>query len=475
MAQSTNNANSTQITFDFENGSIAGDFDAGDICIDGGLVLMRELDEKRGYSKRIAACIADWRTGPVRHELEDLVRMELYMKASGYYAGSDANFLRNDRAFIATASPTGDALPGQSSFSRIRNNVKADDLVQMQELLPMQYLRRFKRPPRSVMLNMDSMCDPVYGTQQMSFYNGFYHEYCYTHLYLFVDDGYPLAGVARAGNAGAAEGGLPMLSRVVEQLRSKRKKMKIEYRADSAFLNFQTLDWCEDNNVEYYIGLAPNHALQIAIKGLVKEAHEKYVELFGKPEPLHGKSWKQKEERIRFASKEEGRQQELSERQRTVRFYGELEYAARTWSRKRRVIVRIDYTDEGEDVRFVVTSRKTGSAKWIYENKYCKRARCEMHIKELKSQRCDRLSCAEWIANQFTLLMHLFSYAMQIELREALPRSERCISTATLRSRFFKIAAQIRFTTRSTRIRWSSSHPYQAQFRTLLARLRTAA
>lgn len=475
MAQSNNNARSTQITFGFENGEIVGDFDAGDISTDGGLVLMRELDEKRQYSKQIAACISDWRTGVVQHELEDLVRMELYMKGCGYSSGSDANFLRRDKAFLATASPHGAPLPGQSSFSRIRNNVKADTLANMQELLPMQYLRRFKRAPKSVRLNMDSTCDPVYGTQQMSFYNGFYHEYCYTHLYLFSDDGYPLAGVARAGNAGPGEGGLSMLSRVVEQLRSRRKTMKIEYRADSAFLNFQTLDWCEDNNVEYFIGLAPNHALQVAIKEMVKEAYSKYVALFGKPEPLHGKSWKQNEERIRFSDKEKGRQQEIFERDQRVRLYGEVRYAAGTWSRERRVIVRIDYTAEGEDVRFVVTNRETGTAKRIYENKYCIRARCEMHIKELKSQRVDRLSCSEWIANQFTLLMHLFAYAMQIELREALPRSERRISMETLRNRFLKIAAQISFTTRCTRIRWSGSHPYQDQFRRLLTRLRAVA
>lgn len=475
MTQSTNAAESTQVTFDFGNVPIVGDFDAGDISIDGGLVLICELDQKRGYAKRIAGCITDWRTRPVKHELEDLVRMELFMKVCGYSKGVDANFLRRDKAFIAAISPSGTELSGQSSFSRTRNNVDADALLNMQELLPMQFLRRFKRPPKSVRLNMDSMCDVVYGTQQLSFYNGFYHDYCYTHLYLFADDGYPLGGVVRAGNAAPADGGLPMLTRVVEQLRSKRKSMKVEYRADTAFLNFQTLDWCEDNRVEYFLGLATNPALESRIIEMVKDAHTKYVALYGKPEPLHGKTWKQNEERIRYASKEEGRQQELLEREQRVRVYGEIRYAARTWSRERRVIVRIDYTAEGEDVRFVVTNRETGSAKWIYETKYCQRTRCEMNIKELKSQECDRLSCAEWMANQYTLLMHLFAYAMQIELREALPRSERRISTATLRNRFLKIAAQIRFTTRCIRFRWSSSHPYQAQFRILLTRLRAAA
>lgn len=475
MRQSTAHAANTQITFDFENGKVVGDFDGGDICIDGGVVLLRALDERRHYSKRIAGCISEWRTHAAVHDIADLIRTELFMKTCGYCDANDANFLRTDTAFKTAASAHGNDLPGQSSLSRIRNRVDADSVARMQNLLPKLYLSRFKRAPKSVMLNMDSMCDPVYGTQQMSFYNGFYHEYCYTHLYLFADDGFPLDGVARAGNAGPAEGGLPMLQRVVGEFRAKRKKMKIAYRADSAFTNFQTLDWCEDNAIQYFIGLAPNHALRIAVKELVEKAHQTYVAEFGEPKPLHGRSWRQDEERIRFSSKEQGRQQELLEREKRVRIFGEIRYAARTWRQERRVIARVDYTPEGEDIRFVVTNCETGSPRRIYEDKYCMRTRCEMHIKELKSQRCDRLSSPEWLANQFTLLMHLFAYAMQIELRELLPRQQRKISTETLRMRFLKVAAQIHRTSRAVRIRWSASHPHQDEFRWLSHRIQQAA
>jgi hypothetical protein len=322
---------------------------------------------------------------------------------------------------------------------------------------------------------MDSMCDVVYGTQQMSFYNGFYSDYCYTHLYLVADDGFPLGGVVRAGNAGPAEGGLPMLARVVARFREQRSKMNIDFRADSAFLNFQTLDWCEQNNVIYYIGLAPNNVLTTKTRDLVQAAHEQFVRMYGRPAPLHGRTWRQNEERVRFSSKAEGRTQELFERDRRVRVYGEFTYSAGSWSRERRVIARIDYTDEGEDIRYVVTNRQTGSPRSIYEDHYCQRARIENNIKELKSQSCDRLSCQEWLPNQVRLMMHLLSYAMQIELRQALPRCDRNISTETFRSRYLKIAAQIRLSDRSTRIRWSSSNQYQLQFRYLIDRLRRSA
>lgn len=475
MAKSTGSAVGTQVTFNFETGTVVGDFDGGDISRDAGVVVLRELDDRRHYAKRIASCISDWRKGETWYDIEDLVRMDLYMKACGYPDGNDANSLRNDPAFKIAASRNWSELPGQSSLSRLHNGVDAESVRRLQNLLPKQYLARFKRAPKSVVLNMDSTCDPVYGTQQMSFYNRFYQEYCYTHLYLLADDGYPLAGVARAGNAGPGEGGLAMLANVVHELRTRRKSMRIEYRADSAFQHFDTFDWCEQNRVTYFIGVAPNNALTTLSKELVSAAYKEYVALHGEPAPLHGKSWKQNEERIRFSSKEEGRQQELSERDQRVRVYGEVRYAADSWSRERRVIVRVDYTAEGEDIRYVVTNCETGTAKRIYEDKYCQRARCEMHIKELKSQRIDRLSSPEWLPNQFKLLMHLFGYAMQIELRETLPRNERRVSTQTLRDRFLNIAGQVQLGKRVSRIRWSSSHPYQPQFNELVERLRRAA
>jgi len=475
MAKSTSSASNTQVTFNFKNGTVRGDFDGGDISRNAGVVLLRQLDDRRHYVKRIAACISEWRKGKTQYEIEDLVRMDVYMKACGYPDGNDANSLRNDPAFKIAASPNWSDLPGQSSGSRLHNNVDADSIQRMQNLLPKQYLARFKRPPKSILLNMDSTCDPVFGSQQLSFYNKFYHEYCYTHLYLLADDGFPLGGVLRAGNAGAGEGGLAMLANVVSELRAKRKKMRIEYRADSAFQHFHTFDWCEQNRVTYFIGVAPNNVLTTLTKDLVLRAHEQYVALYGEPSPLHGKTWNQNEERIRFSTNEEGRQQELFERDQRIRIYGEVQYAAASWSRKRRVIVRVDYSAEGEDIRYVVTNSETGTAKHIYENKYCKRARCEMHIKELKSQRVDRLSSPEWLPNQFKLLMHLFAYAMQIELRATLPPYERHLSTETLRVRFLNIAGQVQLGVRVSRIRWSSSHPNQLQIRCLIDRLQVVA
>ena len=101
-----------------------------------------------------------------------------------------------------------------------------------------------------------------------------------------------------------------------------------------------------------------------------------------------------------------------------IRKYGEFRYQSRQWDRSRRFIVRIDYTKDGPDVRFVVTNASSSTARKIYEDKYCRRAQCENWIKDLKTYlKCDRTSCQEFEHNQFRLLLHVFAYVLIWDLR----------------------------------------------------------
>lgn len=54
-----------------------------------------------------------------------------------------------------------------------------------------------------------------------------------------------------------------------------------------------------------------------------------------------------------------------------VRGYTETRHAAGSWHRERRVIARIAATQQGLDIRYVVTSLNIGSAEWIYDSLYC--------------------------------------------------------------------------------------------------------
>jgi hypothetical protein len=66
-----------------------------------------------------------------------------------------------------------------------------------------------------------------------------------------------------------------------------------------------------------------------------------------------------------------------------LRGYAETRYAAKSWTRERRVVARIEAKESDEDdmlrcgldIRYVVTSLKTGDAEHIYATVYCARGR----------------------------------------------------------------------------------------------------
>ena len=97
-------------------------------------------------------------------------------------------------------------------------------------------------------------------------------------------------------------------------------------------------------------------------------------------------------------------------------------YQAKSWSRERKVVARVEATARGTDVRFVVTNLP-GRAKLLYERVYCARGRMENMIKEHKLYtKSDRTSCHRWEANQFRLFLHTAAYWLLHQLRRTAPR-----------------------------------------------------
>src|SRR5437870_1233422 len=71
-------------------------FDGGRLTSDGGLAWLAEADQVLGLGAAFAACIPEWRRGPVRHSLETLVRQRVFQIACGYEDQDDADTLRTD-------------------------------------------------------------------------------------------------------------------------------------------------------------------------------------------------------------------------------------------------------------------------------------------------------------------------------------------------------------------------------------------
>jgi Transposase DDE domain group 1 len=198
------------------------------------------------------------------------------------------------------------------------------------------------------------------------------------------------------------------------------------------------MSWCERNRVAYILGLAGNKVLLAQVAGLAEDAAVSRVE---------GEATK-------------------------VRRYSEFRYAAGTWAIERRVIARIEASDQGSDTRFIVTNLE-GAPRWLYEDVYCARGQAENLIKAHKRHLAsDRTSCTKAAANQFRLVLHTAAYWLLHTLRGLAPKASfwRDAQFDTLRLAFIKVAARV--TELATRIKLAlpSSYPYRDSLVLLAAR-----
>jgi len=457
---------------------IEAKFDGGLISSDGGLLLLRKADEKLELSKLAGFCFRDSRRADlVEHPIERLFQQRTFAIAAGYEDCNDAAHLRFDpmHKLASGLLPSGEkTLASQPTLSRFENAADDVTLKALQKLLVHTYIRAQKKAPKVLRLSMDTTCDEVHGYQQLSFYNGFYKTDCYVPLFIFTEDGFPLTALLRPGNAGIFEGAVRMLRDVISSIRLAWPKTRIELTADAAFATREVYHFCEENAVTYYICIKENHALTCKVKDLIAECKKEYEQLTGQVHELkHGRHmnskevyrlWRQKEERLRFASKQEGRMQEHFEEELLVKRFYQFDYEARQWPYPRRVIARCQYGKSGPDIRFVVTNSKYGSAEANYQ-KYCQRAQCENWIKDLKNYlKCDRTSCQEFNANQLRVLLHAFACVLIWQIKRV--AGLRHSTVESVRLQLLKLGVLVKVTARKVWLHLASEHPWQRQFET---------
>ena len=154
--------------------------------------------------------------------------------------------------------------------------------------------------------------------------------------------------------------------------------------------------------------------------------------------------------------------QETHEKQR---LFSEVMYAAATWDRLRRVIVKAEHTVKGSNPRFVVTSLP-GDPASLYDDLYCARGNMENRIKEQLSLFSDRTSCHAWWANQFRLLLSSAAYILVESLRRMGLKDTvlKHAQAKTIQLKLLKVGAVIVRNTRRVKFLLSSAYPYQALF-----------
>ena len=302
------------------------------------------------------------------------------------------------------------------------------------ELMVNLYLQSQSAAPAQIVLDLDATDDPVHGNQEGRFFHGYYGAYCYLPLYIFIGE-HLLCARLRSSNLDASAGAGEEVARIVEQLRRVWPQVRIIVRADSGFCRDKLMSWCEQQKVDYVLGLAKNSRLRHKLGKAMRQARQQY--------------------------RESGQ---------GARVFTEFRYRTRkSWSRRRRVIGKAEYLAKGENPRFVVTSLGAAAmqAGVLYEEFYCARGEAENRIKEQQlGLFADRTSTAYMRSNQLRLYFSSIAYCLLEALRRlGLKGTDMArAQCSTIRLRLLKIGAQIRITVRRIWISMAAAHPGASVF-----------
>jgi hypothetical protein len=150
--------------------------------------------------------------------------------------------------------------------------------------------------------------------------------------------------------------------------------------------------------------------------------------------------------------------------------FGETRYAAKTWSHKRRIILKAEVVQHPDrspknNARFVVTNL-TQTPAHVYQL-YRERGDVENRIKELKEGLAlDRLSCSRFLSNQFRLLLTAAAYVLVQALRLVAAGTACATAQATtLRERLLKVAVWIERSVRRIVLHLPVSFPWRLTWR----------
>ncbi len=387
-------------------------FKGSEVTSDGGLIVVRELDEQLGLTEMAGEYLVDSRPGRnIQHELTELLRQSVYSRLAGYEDVNDAEKLRNDPALRSVLSER--ALEKSASSDSTLGRFETEILTQNGNLEKMDEMI-FKsiekvdavREVKEIVLDLDSSESPVYGDQEGSAYNGYFGLTCYHPLFCFNQFGDCLKVKLRPGNVHSADGCLEFIEPILRYYVGKGFKVKI--RCDAAFAMPELFELCETLGVAYVIRIKENSRLDEMAKNWSKRPA--------------GKS-----------------------KDKIIVVYKDFPYQAASWNKARRIVTKIEYPP-GEifpRVGFIVTNLKWQDKKVV--KFYNKRGTCEQWIKEGKyALNWTRLSCQRFVENEARLKLFIMAYNLGNFLRTlVLPEGIKHWSLRSIQLKLIKIGGRL--------------------------------
>lgn len=424
-------------------------FDQRQGSSDGGAILLKGAERSYGLVAGLAGCLKDHRqVGKVDHTLQQLLAQRVFSIASGYPDGNDSARLGADpvhKMLLDRDPVSGLDLASQPTLSRFENAARVTELYRMGESLAFSVLERHRKRLRArtrrITIDLDPTDAATHGAQQLTFFNGHYDRWCYLPVLAFVSfddeaEQYLCAAVLRPGNVPAHVGAVGILRRLLQMIRSLFPAVRIRVRLDGGFAHpglFEFLD--VEPKLEYVVAMASNQVLERKAEQAMQVARSIAAVTGG-----------------------------------TEQVYDDANYAARSWPRERRVIIKAEVVwgqdkEPKNNPRFVITNMKQ-SPRWLYEKVYCQRGDIENRIKELQQLHIDRTSCSRFWANQLRVLLTAAAYVLmqELRLRAAGTRCARA-QVGMLRERLLKLGARVVVSARRMVLHLPASFPFLADFR----------
>jgi hypothetical protein len=302
-----------------------------------------------------------------------------------------------------------------------------------------QFIQNHTEDPQQIVLDIDGFDAFTYGHQQLSLFHGYYgHQIYFPILINEANSGYPLILQLRAGNSHAGKGVLGLLRWLFWRLKKAWPDVKIILRGDGGFSLPEILNLCERKEVKYVFGFSNNAVLKRKINYLLDQARLEYFRTLQK-----------------------------------ARLFDDVYYAAKSWEKPRRIVMKGEWLEKGANPRFLVTNLET-EAQELYDDFYVQRgATSEHRIKEFKlGLNADRLSCRKFIVNQFRLFLCQAAYILMLEIRASAQGTKLAIAQVSrLRETIIKIAGKVSVSVRRTLVELAAHCPFRDEILLMAQRL----
>lgn len=351
------------------NGSLRVEGRPDRLTANAGLLLLREIDERLGFTRHLCAGFEDDRTpSRTKHSITELVRSRIFLLAAGYDQQRDIEHLTEDPAFLSCISDRRgtaciDKRPAsQPTLARLQRMLgKPSNLPELEEGV-FDLARRSIRAlgglsSKGLTVDIDSTPIETYGEQPGSCYNGHYRHRCFHPLVAtLAETEHFLGGRLRPGNQASNQDALAFLLPLLDRTSNEIGPVRW-VRGDAGFTSNEFLEALEDRGLNYVLRVKGNKRLD--------EIAEEYLAIPRGPKPQELREW-------------------------TV----DLDYSSKRWTRERRMLLVIQ---EREDSLFphhfflVTNCRETPADRLVQH--YRNRGAMEGRLGDFKGAFHPALSC----------------------------------------------------------------------------------